>query len=142
MRLHRGLATLVVGTLAATTASIAPAHADSGWRTALTWRDARAQVCADVAADGSAVVRVRMNNRRGDAKVSAGIASVRANGKPDRTLVTTKYVGAGGTSAAVQYKKLAADASFFVDIAQMTDEGAGIVKTSAKPFLVSAQNPC
>lgn len=142
MRLHRGLATLVVGTLAATAASIAPAHAEPGWRTVMTWRDARAQICADVAADGSAVVRVRINNRRGEAKVSAGIASVRANGKPDRSLVTTKYVGAGGTSAAVQYGKLGADGAFFVDIAHMTGEGAGIVKTSAKPLLVSAQTAC
>ncbi len=67
---------LVVGTLAATAASIAPAHAESGWRTAVTWRDARAQICAEVNADGTAVVRVRMNNRRDEAKVSAGIASV------------------------------------------------------------------
>jgi hypothetical protein len=133
---------LFIGTLAATTASIAPAHAEAGWRTAVTWRDARAQICTEVDADGTAVVRVRMNNRRGEAKVSAGIASVRANGKPDRSLVTTSFVGAGRTSAAVRYDKLAADDSFFVDIAHMTGEGAGIVKTSAKSFLVSAQTSC
>ena len=142
MRLHRGLATLVIGTLAATAAPLAPAHAEPGWRTAVTWRDARAQICTEVSADGSAVVRVRMNNRRGEAKVSAGIASVRANGKPDRSLVTTRFVGAGRTSAAVHYGKLTAADAFFVDIAHMTDEGAGIVKTSATPFLVSAQTPC
>src|SRR5262245_5840625 len=123
MRLLRVLATIVIGTLAG---SVAPAaHADTDWRTALTWRDARAQVCAEVAADGSAVVRVRINNRRGDAKVQAGLASVRANGRPDRTLVVTRYVTAGGTSPAVQTRKLGAGDRFFVDIAHMTDEGAG-----------------
>jgi hypothetical protein len=33
-------------------------------------------------------------------------------------------------------------ALFFVEISQRFDEGAGIVKTSDEPFLVSAQAPC
>ena len=142
MSLFRGLSTLIVGALVATAVSIAPANAAPEWRTALTWQNARAQICADVHPDGTATVRVRMNNRRGDARVSAGIASVRANGKPDRTLVTTKFAGAGKISAPVEYDQLMADGVFFVDIAQMMDEGAGIVKTSATPTSVSEQAPC
>jgi hypothetical protein len=142
MTVIRGLATIVVGTPIATTVSIAPAQGAPGWRTAVTWRDARAQICAEVRPDGTAIVRVRMNNVRGDAKVSAGIASVRATGRPDRTLVITKFVGAGTISGVVQHDELTADGVFYVDIAHMTDEGAGIVKTSAKPFVVSAQTPC
>ncbi|WP_210651880.1 hypothetical protein [Nocardioides sp. SYSU D00065] len=142
MTVIRGLATLVAGAVVATTVSIAPAQAARGWETALTWQGARAQVCAQVHPDGTATVRVRMNNVRGEAKVSAGIASVRGNGRPDRTLVTTKYVGAGKISSVVEHDELPADGLFYVDIAHMTDEGAGVVKTSAKPFVVSAQTAC
>ena len=40
------------------------------------------------------------------------------------------------------YDGLGADNLFFVEISQRFAEGAGIVKTSDQPFLVSAQAPC
>ena len=40
------------------------------------------------------------------------------------------------------YDGLRADDLFFVEVIGRFDEGAGIVKTSAEPFLVSAQAPC
>ena len=95
---HRGLATLSVGALAATVVSIAPAYAATDWRTRLTYQDARAQICADVKADGTATVLLRMNNRRGELKVKTLISSVRADGKPDRTLKLTQFAEAGEVS--------------------------------------------
>ena len=83
-----------------------------------------------------------MNNRRGELKVKTLITSVRADGKPDRTLKLTQFAEAGEVSKAASYDGLEADDLFFVEISQRFDEGAGIVKTSAEPFLVSAQAPC
>jgi hypothetical protein len=147
MRLHRATAALFAGTLvtslAATTALSSPAQAaKSGWDTVSTFQGARAQICTVVNADGTATVRVRINNKRGSLKVSAGIASVRANGRPDRTLVTTKFVGAGQISGAAEWTKLGAAESFYVDIAQKWEEGAGVVKTTPTPFVVAEQKPC
>jgi hypothetical protein len=139
---HRVLAALSVGVLAATVVSVAPAHAATDWRTRLTYQDARAQICADVAADGTATVLLRMNNRRGELKVKTLISSVRADGRPDRTLKLSPWAEAGEVSKPAAYDGLRADDLFFVEISQRFDEGAGIVKTSDEPFLVSAQAPC
>jgi len=136
-------ALLVVGATATATALGTPAHAArTGWDTVSTFQGARAQVCTVVAADGTATVRVRINNKRGSLKVSAGIASVRANGRPDRTLVTTRYVGAGQVSGAAEWTELGAAESFYVDIAQRWEEGAGVVKTTAAPLVVDQQKAC
>lgn len=142
MSISREFVPAIVCALAATSLTSGPAHAEPGWRTVMRWQEAQAQICSTVRADGTATVRVRMNNRQGEFRVSAGIASVRANGRPDRSLVMTKAVGAGRTSAVVTYDKLTADGRFFVDISRATNEGAGIVKTSKKPFRVSAQAAC
>jgi hypothetical protein len=139
---HRVLATLSVGALAATVVSIAPAYAAIDWRTRLTYQDARAQICVDMKDDGTASVLMRMNNRRGELKVKTSISSVRGDGRPDRTLKGTSFVGAGEVSSTVAYGGLTADDLFFVDISRKWDEGSGIVKTSAEPFLVSAQAAC
>jgi hypothetical protein len=137
-----GLATLGVGAVALSLVSIAPAYAATDWRTRLTWQDARAQICVDVTADGTATVLMRMNNRRGESKVKASISSVRDDGRPDRILKATQFVGAGEVSNPASYGDLKADDLFFVDISRRFDEGAGIVKTSDEPFLVSAQASC
>ncbi len=138
----RMLATLIVGALAATVVSVAPAHAATDWRTRLTYQDGRGQVCVDLKTDGTATVFFRMNNRRGDLKLKALISSVRADGKPDRTLKLTQFADAGEISNVASYDGLKADDLFFVEVIERFDEGAGIVKTSAEPFLVSAQAPC
>jgi hypothetical protein len=137
----RMLATLIVGTLAATVVSVAPAHA-ADWRTRLTYQDGRAQVCVDLKTDGTATVFFRMNNRRGELKLKALISSVRADGKPYRTLKLTQFAEAGEISNVASYDGLKADDLFFVEVIQRFDEGAGIVKTSAEPFLVGAQATC
>ena len=55
---------------------------------------------------------------------------------------------AGRSSAGLRRREgrwhgdLKADDLFFVDISRKFDEGAGIVKTSDEPFLVSAQASC
>ncbi|WP_345458321.1 hypothetical protein [Nocardioides marinquilinus] len=142
MTFPRSLALMVIGALAASLAAIVPAHAVPGWRTNLVWQDAQAQVCAVVRGDGSAVVRVRMDNRRGTRWVAAGIASVRPDGRPDRTLAISPYVRGGRLSASAEYTKLRAGSRFYVDIHRRVDEGAGIVRTSAKPFVVRNQARC
>jgi len=138
----RTLATLIVGALAAAVVSAAPAHAATDWRNRLTYQDGRAQVCVDLKADDTATVFFRMNNRRGELKLKALISSVRADGKPERTLKLSQFADAGEVSNVASYDGLKADDRFFVEIIQRFDEGAGIVKTSAEPFLVSAQAPC
>jgi hypothetical protein len=140
--LPRALALTLVGALAASLAAFVPAHAATGWRTKLVWQEAQAQVCAVVRSDGSAVVRVRINNRRGTRWVAAGIASVRADGRPDRTLAISPYVRGGQLSAPVGYRELRAGSRFYVDIHRRTTEGAGIVRTSDRPFLVRNQARC
>ena len=137
----RMLATLTVGTLAATVVSVAPAHA-ADWRTRLTYQDGRAQVCVDLKADDTATVFFRMNNRRGELKLKALISSVRADGKPYRALKFTSLAEAGEISNVASYDGLKPDDYFFVEISRHFEEGIGIVKTSAEPFLVSAQAPC
>ena len=138
----RVLAALSVGALAASVFSVAPAHAATDWRNRLTYQDGRAQVCVDLKTDGTATVFFRMNNRRGELKLKALISSVRADGKPDRTLKLTQFAEAGEISKVASYEGLKADDLFFVEVIQRFDEGAGIVKTSAEPFLVSGQASC
>lgn len=140
MRLHRGLATLVVGTVAATTATFAPAHAASGWKNVLSYQGGKAQACATVNADGTATVRVRLDNRKGGLRLAATIVDER-NGKAYRTLVATKYVTGGKVSAPAETTKIGAAERFYVDIAQKWDEGAGAVKTSSA-FVVSEMKAC
>ena len=115
----RMLATLTVGALAATVVSVAPAHA-ADWRTRLTYQDGRGQVCVDLKTDGTATVFFRMNNRRGELKLKALISSVRADGKPDRTLKLTHFAEAGEVSKAASYDGLRADDLFFVEISQIS----------------------
>ena len=50
--------------------------------------------------------------------------------------------GAGEISNVASYDGLKPDDYFFVEISRHFEEGIGIVKTSAEPFLVSAQAPC
>ena len=137
----RMLATLIVGALAATVVSIAPAHAATDWRTRLTYQDGRGGLRRpEDRWHGDRVLQDEQPSGRAEAQ---GAHLQRQGGRqagPHAQL--TQFAGAGEISNVASYDGLKADDLFFVEVIERFDEGAGIVKTSAEPFLVSAQAPC
>ena len=125
------------GALAATVVSIAPAHAAT--QSGAPGRPTRTGG-APCLRDHRVPTTLRLDGViSGCTWQDGSSADLRRRCKPDRTL---DRASRGEISNAASYDGLKADDLFFVEVIERFDEGAGIVKTSAEPFLVSAQAPC
>jgi hypothetical protein len=109
--IHAVTAIALVG---ATALLAAPAHAAS-WSNVLRWEGAVTQACQSVQADGSVVVQVRVNNRRGQQVATAGLNVVRPSGQPGNKWTYTRgSTGIGRVSDPVSLSFASTDSVYLL----------------------------